>query len=129
MIFSISIHSPPSSQASYSALQFAHAALKQKHTIYRVFFYHDGVYQASDLICSPQGEFDVSGAWDELKTQFNLDLVVCIAAGLKRGIINNEEKDRYEKNSANLNNQFELSGLGQLIDAAVMSDRLLTFGG
>ena len=104
-------------------------SLAQQHEIYRIFFYHDAVYQASDLICTPQGEFDLNAAWKELQSQHKLDIVVCIAAGLRRGLINKEEADRYEKEHSNLSKHVELSGLGQLVDASIMSERLVTFGG
>jgi len=129
MIFSLAIYSPPSSQASFSAYQFACAVLEQKHTLYRLFFYNDAVYQGSDLIVTPQGEFDLSAAWKQLKAEHQLDMVFCVAASLKRGIIDIEEAQRYEKKNTSLNDNFELSGLGQLIDASVVSDRLITFGG
>jgi tRNA 2-thiouridine synthesizing protein D len=58
-----------------------------------------------------------------------MDLVVCIAAALRRGVLNQEEAERYEKSTHNLAQEFNISGLGQLVDAAVNSDRLITFGG
>jgi len=129
MIFSLLILSPPSSQASLSAYQFAHALLLEKHSLYRVFFYHDAAYNGSNLQCIGQGEFDVTKAWDTLQNQYEFDRVACIAAGLKRGIINEAEALRYEKENHNLNNNITLSGLGDLADATVKSDRLITFGG
>lgn len=129
MIFSLAIYAPPSSQASYSAYQFARAVLEQGHSLYRLFFYHDAVYQGSELICTPQGEFDLSNTWRRLQEDYEIDVVFCIAASLKRGVIDENEASRYEKNTFNLSEKFELSGLGQLLDAAVMSDRLVTFGG
>ena len=64
-----------------------------------------------------------------LEKKYNVDLVVCIAAALKRGLLNEQEALRYEKPAFNLAKGFEISGLGQLVDAAVISDRLVTFGG
>ena len=128
MIFSLLIHSAPSSQASLSAFQFAQALLRQDHSLYRVFFYHDGAYHGSAIHCVGQDEFDLSKAWNELQKENDLDMVVCIAAGLKRGIIDSTEALRYEQEHHNLNTQIELSGLGQLADATVNSDRLITFG-
>ncbi|MGH1487421.1 MAG: sulfurtransferase complex subunit TusD [Cellvibrionaceae bacterium] len=128
MIFSLTILSAPSSQASYSAYQFAKALLLEGHSLYRIFFYHDGSYHGSQLNCSPQDEIDLSLEWQQLQKQHSLDIVVCIAAGLKRGIIDSNEANRYDKPSANLIKEFELSGLGQLVDAAVISDRMMTFG-
>mgnify|MGYP000022604557 FL=1 len=129
MIFSLLIHSPPSSQASLSAYQFASALLAQNHSLYRVFFYHDGAYHGSAIQCVGQDEFDLSKAWRALQQECSFDLVVCIAAGLKRGIIDSTEASRYDKDQHNLSDTIELSGLGQLADASACSERLISFGG
>lgn len=128
MNFSILVMaSPYSTQGSLSALKFAKACLEQHHTIYRVFFYHDGVHSASHLQTPPQDESNIHDEWKALAQEYNLDLVTCIAAALKRGVINNEEAKRYKKETANLSVPFELSGLGQLLDAQIQSDQLVTF--
>lgn len=127
MIFSIAIYAAPSSQTAHSAYQFTLAALKQGHSIHRVFFYADGVYQGTDLACLPQDEWSIYDAWKVIKADYNLDLVLCIAASLKRGVLNAEEAQRYEKTKDNMATIFTLSGLGQFADAAILSDRLITF--
>nr|WP_324259327.1 sulfurtransferase complex subunit TusD [Cellvibrio fontiphilus] len=127
MIFSLAIYAAPySSQTSQTAYEFATAVLRQGHVLHRVFFYHDGVHNATSLAAPPQDEFNLHNAWDLLAKEH--DLVICIAAALKRGVLNKEEADRYNKSTHNLNDNFALSGLGQLIEAAVISDRLITFG-
>lgn len=129
MIFSLAVYSAPySSQASYSAYQFAVAALSQGHNLHRVFFYQDGVHNATSLAAPPQDEFNLQLAWQRLAKEHNLDLVVCIAAALRRGILDASEAKRYDKPSHNLASEFTVSGLGQLVEAAVMSDRLISFG-
>jgi tRNA 2-thiouridine synthesizing protein D len=130
MIFSLAIYAAPySSQASDSAYRFALALLESGHTLYRVFFYHDAVHTASSLSTPPQDDINFTQNWQALAQQYQIDLVVCIAAALKRGLLNQQEATRYDKPSFNLAEGFEISGLGQLVDAAVMSDRLITFGG
>jgi tRNA 2-thiouridine synthesizing protein D len=130
MIFSLAIYAAPySSQASDSAYRFALALLENGHRLYRVFFYHDAVHTASILTTPPQDEINFTQSWQKLAIEHNVDLVVCIAAALKRGLINQQEAARYDKSTFNLADGFEISGLGQLVDAAVMSDRLITFGG
>lgn len=130
MKFSLAVYSAPhSSQAAASALRFARALLAQGHQLYRVFFYCDGVHNASALAAPPQDEADLVSAWQTLQRQHQLDLVVCIAAAQRRGVLNESEAARWEKPAANLATGFELAGLGQLADAAVNSDRLITFGG
>lgn len=120
---------PDSSAASFSAYKFAQALTQQDHKLLRVFFYHDGVHNASALISPPQDELNLNQAWQDLAQEHQVDLVVCIAAALRRGVINEEEAQRYNKNAANLSSGFTLSGLGQLVEAAIISDRLVTFGG
>jgi tRNA 2-thiouridine synthesizing protein D len=129
MIFSIAVYAAPySSQSSYSAYRFASELLKNGHTLYRVFFYCDGIHAGSELATPPQDEPQLTQAWQKLAREHRVDLVICIAAALKRGLLNPQEASRYEKNASNLAQGFELAGLGQLVDAAIVSDRLITFG-
>lgn len=129
MIFSLAVYSAPySSQASYSAYQFAVATLNQGHHLHRIFFYQDGVHNATNLAAPPQDEFNLQHAWQRLAQDNNLDLVVCIAAALRRGILDDGEAKRYDKPSYNLAPEFTISGLGQLVEAAAISDRLISFG-
>jgi len=127
--FSIVVNGGPySHQAPLSAYHFARAILDQGHEIYRVFFYHDGVYTANSAIAPPQDEPDIRKLWAEFAQNNQVDLVVCVAAALRRGILDETEAKRYEKTSAGLDKVFTISGLGQLIDAGLNADRLVTFG-
>ncbi len=129
MIFSLAVYSAPySSQASYSAYQFAVATLNQGHRLHRVFFYQDGIHNSTSLAAPPQDEFNLQQAWQQLAKEHDLDLVVCIAAALRRGVLNESEAKRYDKTSHNLAEGFNISGLGQLVEAAVISDKLINFG-
>ncbi len=130
MKFSLAIYGAPyASQAPDTAYQFAKAALAAGHQIHRLFFYMDGVQNATALATPPQDEVDIPARWSALIRKHEIDAVVCIAAALRRGIINEEEASRYEKTAYNLADGFTLSGLGQLIEAGIESDRLITFGG
>ena len=129
MIYSIVVLGAPYSSASaITALNFTKSLLKSGHSIFRVFFYHDGVHCANELSTPPQDEINLPQQWHTLNQQHNLDLVVCIAAGVKRGILDQSETNRHEKNCSNMNTAFELSGLGQLVEATEQSDRVITFG-
>lgn len=130
MKFSLAVYSAPhSSQSAASALRFARALLTQGHHLYRVFFYCSGVHNGSALAAPPQDETDLVSEWQALQREHNLDLVICIAAAQRRGILSEKESQRLEKPAGNLAEGFELAGLGQLADAAANSDRLITFGG
>lgn len=129
MIFSLVITGAPhSSNAPCSALRFARAALENGHRIYRIFLQGDGVLCASNLGQAPQDLLDVSVLWQEFAIEHNIDVVVCVASALKRGILNESEAIRYGKGHFNLGAGMEMSGLGQLMDAIQQSDRVMTFG-
>ena len=129
MKFAIVVHGAPySSEACLSALKFAKAVLASGHSINRVFFYHDGVHTANRLIAAPQDEALVSEQWQELGSGNNIELIACIASCLRRGILDETEADRYDKSGNNIATGFTISGLGQLIDASINADRIVTFG-
>jgi tRNA 2-thiouridine synthesizing protein D len=118
MKFALLVSSGPYTwQASDTAWQFAAAVLAQGHEIQRVFFYHDGVYNATRLTEPPQDDRHIVNRWSALHAQHKVDLVVCVAAALRRGI-----KDEI------LAPGFRISGLGQLVDSGIKADRLVTFG-
>jgi len=119
---------PYSTQSATTALNFTKALLKNGHQIYRIFFYHDAVHNGSGLSAPPQDELNIPTEWQKLKKDHSIDLVICIAAAVKRGILDTNEARRHEKSSSNLSDCFELSGLGQLVDATEHSDRVITFG-
>ena len=129
MKFAIALFAPAHAPSSRRALRFAQAALDGGHEIVRLFVYQDGVHSASGNVVSPQDELDLPREWREFVQQHQLDAVVCIAAALRRGVLNAEEAQRYGKPAANLEAPWELSGLGQLHEAAQLADRLISFGG
>ena len=129
MKFSIVVQGAPySSEASLSALHFTRAVLQAGHQIYRVFFYQDGVYNGNTLVAPPQDEIDIVKEWSTFATKNDIELIACIASSLRRGLLDETEADRYEKPAANIADGFTISGLGQLIDACIESDRVMTFG-
>lgn len=129
MKFAIAVFSAAHAPSSRRALLFAQAALAGGHEIVRLFFYQDGVYSASNNIVAPQDEQDIARQWREFVSLHQLDGVVCIAAALRRGVLNQEEATRYQRNAVNIEAPWALSGLGQLHDAAQTADRLICFGG
>lgn len=129
MKFAIALFSPGHAPSSRRALRFAQAALAGGHEIVRLFFYQDGVHSASRNTVTPQDELDVPQEWQAFVDAHRIDAVVCIAAALRRGVLNAEEAQRHDRPAANLQGPWELSGLGQLHEAAQLADRLICFGG
>ena len=129
MKFSIVVYSAPtSSQAASSAYQFTQTLLKEGHEVYRLFFFSDGVENTNRLTVAPQDEVNLPDRWHELISNYELDSVACVSSAIKRGILNQQEADRHEKDANSLFESSEIAGLGQLIDAAINSDRLVQFG-
>ena len=119
---------PYTHEASDTAYQFVKAALARGHEIFRVFFYHDGVNNATRLTVPPQDDRNVVRRWSELAAEHKLDLVVCIAAAQRRGLMDAAEAKRNGKDADNIAPGFRISGLGQLIEAGIQADRLVVFG-
>jgi tRNA 2-thiouridine synthesizing protein D len=118
MKFAIMVKEGPyTHQASDSALQFARAAMRKGHTVARVFFYNDGVYNANQLIEPQSDERNLSELWSDLADSHGVDLVVCVAAANRRGI-----------KAQILQKGFRIAGLGQLVEAGIENDRVLVFG-
>ena len=118
MKFGILVNEGPyQHQASDSAYLFCRAAIEKGHEVSRVFFYHDGVNNSTRLTEPPQDDRNVVARWSRLAAEHGVDLVGCVAAALRRGI--KEEV---------LAPGFRISGLGQLVEAGIEADRLVTFG-
>jgi tRNA 2-thiouridine synthesizing protein D len=130
MIYALLVLSAPvSGHGSRAAVEFAHCAIARGHTIHRVFFLDAGTVAGSDNSVFPQDEIDPVGAWAELHTLHDVELVVCISSALKYGVLDETEAARYERSRATIHPAFTVSGLGQLIDACAHADRVITFGG
>lgn len=119
MKFSLAIYAGPSTpELCSTALQFAEAVLAKGHSIYRLFFFSDGVLNAVPGPGAPLFQH-----WRALIEANEVDAVVCVTSAKHRGI-----EATSTGTSLQLGEGFVIGGLGQLIDAAVHSDRLITFG-
>jgi tRNA 2-thiouridine synthesizing protein D len=129
MKFAIQINEGPyQHQATDTAYHFTKAAIEKGHEISRVFFYHDGVNNSSRITTPPQDDRHIVNRWAELAETHKLDMVVCVAAAQRRGVVDDGEAERNGKDATNIHPAFRISGLGQLIEAAVEADRLMVFG-
>ena len=129
MKFGILVNEGPyTHQASDSAYLFTKAAIEEGHEVFRVFFYHDGVNNGTRLSTPPQDDRHIPDRWTELAKENSIDLVVCVAAPQRRGMVDPDEMKRNGKDANNIAENFRISGLGQLIEAGIQVDRLITFG-
>jgi len=129
MKFGIVVNEGPyQHQSSDTAYQFTKAALSAGHEVVRIFFYHDGVNNGTRLTTPPQDDRHIVDRWSTLAKEHDLDLVVCVAAAQRRGIVDQDEAKRHGKDADNIAEGFRISGLGQLIEAGIEADRLMVFG-
>lgn len=129
MRYAIQINtSPYQSNTGYSAYQFIKAALAQGHEVFRVFFYHEGIYHTFKHNTPPDDELQLTRLWGELAEQHTLDLLVCISAAQRRGLLYADEAQRQGKQDDDLAAGFRIGGLGQWIEALIEADRVIVFG-
>jgi len=119
---------PYTHEASDTAYNFVKAAIEAGHEVPRVFFYHDGVNVGTRLTVPPQDDRNIQVNWTNLAKEHGIDLVVCIAAAQRRGILDENEARRQGKDADNIAEGFRISGLGQLIEMGIQTDRLMMFG-
>lgn len=108
---------PYQHQAADSAYHFTKAVLDKGHEIVGIFFYQDGVINATKLMDVPQDDRHIGKRWSEMGAQ-GVDLVACIGSAKRRGIINDIAMPNVR-----------ISGLGHLVEIIAQADRLITFGG
>ena len=72
---------------------------------------------ANKLADPPSDDRNLVGLWSSLAYEYGIELIVCVAAAMRRGI-----------NDDLLAKGFKISGLGQLVEAGILGDKLVTFG-
>jgi tRNA 2-thiouridine synthesizing protein D len=128
MRYAIQVNSSPyQSDTGYSAYQFIKAALAQGHEVSRVFFYHEGIYHAFKHNTPPDDEINLTYCWGELAGDHNVDLVVCVSAAQRRGLLCVDEAQRQAKQDDDLAKGFRIGGLGQWVEVLITADRVIVF--
>lgn len=128
MHFCLLILGAPGSSTTRSAYRFAQATLSQGHQISRLFFYHDGVHNASALTSPPRDEEHPSSDWAHLIREHQIAATVCVASGVRKGMVDDTQAQRFGHPQGNTRPEFEVAGLSDLVGAAADADRVITFG-
>ncbi len=128
MKYAIQINAAPSAgYASWTAYHFIQAALLAGHQILQIFFYQEGIYNAFRYALPPEDEANLIALWSELARDQGVDLVVCISAAQRRGLLHQDEASRQGALDDDLAEGFRLAGLGQWVQATLSADRSLVF--
>ena len=123
----IMIKSPALSNNAANALAFCQAVLEEKKAIALIFFYGEGVHLASKLAVDIQGDTPIVGNWQRFIQTHQLTAEVCITSGLKRGVLDSEESNRYNKSASSIADGIELGGLGSWASAVQTADQHIVF--
>lgn len=129
MNLALLITAAPSRENAWHALKFCEAALAAGHQVSRVFFYGDGVLHANTLLTPPQDELNLHQAWAALAQSRGVELIVCVAAALRRGMVDTDNARRAELPTHNIGAPYIVSGLGQLVESMLEADRFVSFAG
>ncbi len=108
---------PYNHQASDSAYHFATHALDKGHSIRRIFFYYDGVLNGTKFSAPQSDDRNIVKRWAALAEDHPVDLAICVAAGLRRGITDDSLADG-----------FRITGLGEFIESCIDAERTVVFG-
>lgn len=120
--------SPYQSKACHTALRFIKAAIsKYPNCIKGVFFYEDAVLIGNQVSQPPRDEVNITQAWQKVAKEHDVPLYLCIAAAVRRGIISENESRRYELEQHTLAEQFQLEGLGTLVDLMHATNKVIQF--
>jgi tRNA 2-thiouridine synthesizing protein D len=123
----IIIDSPTGSQASFSALQFAQAAVKKGHIVQQVFFYHEGTYHKVPVATVQPPLDDLPTQWREFADRQQIPLITCVTALLQRRLMLLQETLSAELTEPST--IIQQGSLTALMEALLTVDRCITFGG
>lgn len=116
------------SNAAYETWQQCQDLLVQGQHVEAIFFFQDGVLNASRLNHPPEDEFNLTPAWQQLAKQHNVELLVCVASALRRGIIDEDNARFHNITGSNLADGFTIAGLTRWIELCQhMGKRTFTF--
>ena len=128
MKFALIVCGPPyGTEAASLAYLFAREVIAQGHQLQKVFFYQEGVANANILTSPASDEQHLVAGWQALAREHGVELDVCVAAALRRGVVDSEQAQALQLPASNVTAPFMLSGLGQLAEAALTVDRLVQF--
>ena len=131
------VTTPPHNNNTATAITIVEAALKNSSVdVLGVFFYQDGVLNASNTLSMPNDELQAIKAWQRLVDTYKVPLHLCVTAGEKRGLsdeiepgIESDDKATNTTQSqpleTNISKNFTVAGLGELVELTVQTDRFI----
>ena len=115
------------SSSAFRAIKFTESVLKAGHQVSKVFFYQDGVSHANQLICPASDEYNVNKSWQALAKKYDIELVCCVSAALRRGVVAEVEANEEDLEQYNVSPPFIMAGIGELVTGIEKADKVVTF--
>ncbi len=125
----LALSSPSDGQCLLTAVRVADAIIRRGHQLDTVFFSDAATTIGLATLCMPQDEIAIQRQWQRLAADHAVELVLCVASAIQRGVAGTDELPSDSKLHPTLAEGFRIGGLGQLISATHAADRVLTFGG
>jgi len=125
--FVLIVNSDPQSQGAQSALKFATALLESGQILTQVFFYQAGIYASNSLTSPASDEANLLEQWQQLHQTHQVELITCVAASLRRGVVDPELAQQQQLTGDNLATGFRLGGLGEFVTSSAKADKLIQF--
>ena len=114
------VTTPPNNNKTATALNIATQAVEAGYKLVGVFFYQQGVLNASSLVQLPNDEFQITKKWQLLHQEYNIPLHLCITAAEKNGL-----SDGQTLNTKNILDCYTISGLGELVELSATTDKVV----
>lgn len=124
----LNLSSPADGQCLVTAARVANGLVRRGHQIDTVFFSDAATAVGLVSLSMPQDELCVQSEWQRIAAEHQIDLVLCVASALQRGVVGPDSPGD-AVNQASLAEGFRIGGLGELVRATHTADRVLTFGG
>lgn len=128
MRFSILVTASPQRPGAVTALRTVQALCRSDHQLYRVFLYGDAVQLADRFAAYGSRSDSAQQQWQAWVVDAKQPVRVCVGAALRRGVADEAEARRAGLDDANLAPGFQLTGLGDWVDALSHSERVVHFG-
>ncbi|MFN2329336.1 MAG: sulfurtransferase complex subunit TusD [Chromatocurvus sp.] len=125
----LALSSPSDGQCLLTAARVATALIHKGHELNTVFFSDAATAIGLVTLRMPQDEISVQRLWQSLADEHGVELVLCVASAMQRGVLSADNVASDSELHHSLAEGFRIGGLGQLIAATHAADRVLTFGG
>ena len=113
MNFTVIINAHPGSITAKSALKFCQTLIETGSEIYRLFFYGEGVFNGIK-----NSDEKTCQHWRQFISKNKVEAICCVNSATQQALELNTD----------FVEGFSVSGIGQLVDGLVNSDRIITFG-